>query len=222
MPRPTIMWFWALLGFAIIGYSLYTGGTGEPARTNWNAVSELVEQGEVEKIVIVNRETAEVFLTSEATKRYRSEEGIKRFGRIPETGAQMVFTIGSVDAFREDLQRAEARAADTHEGETAAVRQVVVDYENRGDGFTGILISWLPWIFLLVLWFFVMRGMSNGGAGGGGGLMNVGKARAQVFDKEKSRRITFKDVAGLEEAKVEIMEIVDFLKKKDKYVELGA
>ena len=214
MPRPNIMWFWALLGFAIIGYSLYTGGTGEPARTNWNVVSGLVEQGEVEKIVIVNRETAEVFLTDEATERYRSEEGIKLFGRIPENGAQLLFTIGSVDAFREDLEKAEAQAEDNS--------HVVVDYENRGDGFTQILISWLPWVFILALWFFVMRGMSNGGAGGGGGIMNVGKARAQVFDKEKSKRITFKDVAGLEEAKVEIMEIVDFLKKKDKYVELGA
>ena len=214
LPQPNIMWFWALLGFAIIGYSLYTGGTGEPARTNWNVVSGLVENGEVEKIVVVNRETAEVFLTDEATKRYRSEEGIKLFGRIPENGAQLIFTIGSVDAFRQDLEKVEAQSEDA--------AAVVVDYENRGDGFTGILISWLPWIFLLALWFFVMRGMSNGGAGGGGGIMNVGKARAQVFDKEKAKRITFKDVAGLEEAKVEIMEIVDFLKKKEKYVELGA
>ena len=214
LPKPNIMWFWALLGFVIIGYSLYTGGTGEPARTNWNVVSGLVSQGEVEKIVIVNRETAEVFLTEEATERYRSEEGIKLFGRIPEKGAQLIFTIGSVDAFREDLEKVEAQSDEAG--------HVVVDYENRGDGFTQILISWLPWIFLLALWFFVMRGMSSGGAGGGGGIMNVGKARAQVFDKEKSKRITFKDVAGLEEAKVEIMEIVDFLKKKDKYVELGA
>ena len=214
LPKPNIMWFWALLGFVIIGYSLYTGGTGEPARTNWNVVSGLVSQGEVEKIVIVNRETAEVFLTEEATERYRSEEGLKLFGRIPEKGAQLIFTIGSVDAFREDLEKVEAQSDEAG--------HVVVDYENRGDGFTQILISWLPWIFLLALWFFVMRGMSSGGAGGGGGIMNVGKARAQVFDKEKSKRITFKDVAGLEEAKVEIMEIVDFLKKKDKYVELGA
>ena len=214
MPRPNIMWLWAMLGFAIIGYSLYTDGTGEPARTNWNAVSGLVEQGEVEKIVIVNRETAEVYLTDEATEHYRSEEGLKLFGRIPENGAQLIFTIGSVDAFREDLEKAEAQSSES--------TPVVVDYENRGDGFTGILISWLPWVILLALWFFVMRGMSGGGAGGGGGIMNVGKARAQVFDKEKAKRITFKDVAGLEEAKVEIMEIVDFLKKKDKYVELGA
>ena len=214
MPRPNIMWFWALLGFAIIGYSLFTGSAGEPARTNWSAVSELVGQGEVEKIVVVNRETAEVYLTDSAVKRYRSEEGMKLFGRIPESGAQLVFTIGSVDAFREDLDKVEAQSPDSP--------TVVVDYENRGDGFTGILISWLPWVFILALWFFVMRGMSQGGAGGGGGIMNVGKARAQVFDKDKSKRITFKDVAGLEEAKVEIMEIVDFLKKKDKYVELGA
>ncbi|MCH5335062.1 MAG: ATP-dependent zinc metalloprotease FtsH [Alistipes sp.] len=212
-PKPGIMWFWAALGLMIIGYSIYADGVGDPVRSDWRTVSELVGEGAVEKIVVVNRETAEVHLNADAVERYSSEEGVKRFGRMPAHGAQLVFTIGSVDALREDLKA----YADDH-----GVAQPAVDYENRGDGFMGLLVSWLPWVFLIVLWFFIMRGMSGGGGGAGSGIMNVGKARAQVFDKDKSKRITFKDVAGLEEAKVEIMEIVDFLKKKDKYIELGA
>ena len=84
-----------------------------------------------------------------------------------------------------------------------------------------LVISFLPWLIFIAIWIFWMRSM-NRGAGGGAGIMNVGKAKAQVFDKDNQKRVTFKDVAGLEEAKVEIMEIVDFLKKADKYRELGA
>ena len=98
-----------------------------------------------------------------------------------------------------------------------------VVYENKANDWTNVLINLLPWVLIIGVWIFIMRSMSRGAGGGaGGGIMNVGKAKAQVFDKDASKRVTFKDVAGLEEAKVEIMEIVDFLKKSEKYKELGA
>lgn len=100
--------------------------------------------------------------------------------------------------------------------------KVVLVYENRENSWTSILLQMLPWIIIIGGWFFLMSRMSRGAGGGAGGIMNVGKARAQVFDKENSKKVTFKDVAGLEEAKVEIMEIVDFLKKPDKYKSIGA
>ena len=99
---------------------------------------------------------------------------------------------------------------------------VTVKYSRTGKGFWDYVIDFLPWILIIVVWLFIMRGMSRGASGGGGGIMNVGKARAQMSDKDAKNRVTFKDVAGLEEAKVEIMEIVDFLKKADKYRALGA
>lgn len=126
---------------------------------------------------------------------------------------QLLFTIGSVDSFREDLKAAEQQSGQV----------VPVVYENKANDWTNVLINLLPWVLIIGVWIFVMRSMSRGAGGGaGGGIMNVGKAKAQVFDKDNSKRVTFKDVAGLEEAKVEIMEIVDFLKKSDKYKELGA
>ena len=99
---------------------------------------------------------------------------------------------------------------------------VTLEYFNESTGWGEVLLNILPWVFLVGVWFFFIRSMSRGGAGGGN-IMNVGKARAQEFNKDNpAKRVTFKDVAGLSEAKVEIMEIVDFLRKADKYRELGA
>ena len=213
MPRPSMLWIYGLIGLFIIGWYLFDGSNEAPLPSDWTTVQEMVEKGDVEKIRVVNRDQAQVFLKKEAGEKYRNDSVDKRFRRLPESGVQLTFTIGSVDSFREDLKAAEEKSGQT----------VPVIYENKANDWTSILINLLPWVVIIGAWFFIMRSMSRGaGAGGGGGIMNVGKAKAQVFDKDNSKRVTFKDVAGLEEAKVEIMEIVDFLKKADKYKELGA
>lgn len=211
MPRPSWMWLYALAGLFVIGWWLLDVTEEQPVRSDWKTVERLVAEGDVEKIQIVNRDLAQVFLKEGAAEKYRNDEE-KSLRRMPRTGVQLTFTIGSVDAFREDLRSAEQ----------AAGTEVPVVYENRRNGWSDLL-NFLPWIVLIGAWIFIMRSMSRGAGGAaGGGIMNVGKAKAQVFDKENAKRVTFKDVAGLEEAKVEIMEIVDFLRKADKYRELGA
>ena len=213
MPRPSMLWIYGLIGAFIIGWYVFGDVNDTPLPSDWTTVREMVEKGDVEKIQVVNRDQAQVFLKKDAAEKYRSDSTDKRFRRLPDTGVQLIFTIGSVDSFREDLKVAEETSGQT----------VPVIYENKANDWTSILINLLPWVVIIGAWFFVMRSMSRGaGAGGGGGIMNVGKAKAQVFDKDNAKRVTFKDVAGLEEAKVEIMEIVDFLKKADKYKELGA
>ena len=213
MPRPSYFWLYGLAAVFIIGWAVMGGGNDAPQPSDWTSVERMVEQGEVERIQVVNRDQAQVFLRKEAIGKYRNDAENRQYARIPESGAQLFFTIGSVDSFREDLSAAEQRSGHT----------VPVVYKNEKNDWTSLLINLLPWVVIIGAWFFIMRSMSRGaGAGGGGGIMNVGKAKAQVFDKDNSRRVTFKDVAGLEEAKVEIMEIVDFLKKADKYKELGA
>ncbi len=213
MPRPSFFWLYGLAAVFIIGWAILGNGSDTPLPSDWSSVERMVEQGDVERIQVVNRDQAQVYLTKEAIERYRNDAQNKQFARLPESGVQFVFTIGSVDSFREDLQAAE----------TASGRSVPVIYKNEKNDWTSVLINLLPWVIIIGAWFFIMRSMARGGgAGGGGGIMNVGKAKAQVFDKDNSKRVTFKDVAGLEEAKVEIMEIVDFLKKADKYKELGA
>lgn len=213
MPRPSMLWIYGLIGAFIIGWYVFGDVNDTPLPSDWTTVEQMVGKGDVDKIQIVNREQAQVYLKKDAADRYRSDSVDKRFRRLPESGAQLIFTIGSVDSFREDLKAAEEQSGQI----------VPVSYENKANDWTSLLLNLLPWVVIIGAWFFVMRSMSRGaGAGGGGGIMNVGKAKAQVFDKDNAKRVTFKDVAGLEEAKVEIMEIVDFLKKADKYKELGA
>ncbi len=212
VPRPTY-WIYGMIAALILGWWIFGERTDAPVTGDWTVVERMVEAGDVEKIQVINRTEAQVYLRREAVERYRRDTVDKRLAHLPERGVQMTFTIGSVDALREDLRAAEQRSG----------HAVPVVYENRANDWTNVLVSFLPWLVIIGVWFFLMRSMSRGGgAGGGGGIMNVGKARAQVFDKDNARRVTFKDVAGLEEAKVEIMEIVDFLKKADKYKELGA
>lgn len=212
MPRPNIMWLWSLILIFILGYSLFSSEDGAPVQSDWYTVEEMIERGEVEKINIVNRDVAQVYLKKDAVERYRNTDDAK-LKKMPSTGSQLVFNIGSVDTFRQDFDRAVESSGN----------KVVLLYENNTQDWVGILITWLPWIVIIGVWIFIMRSMSRSGGGGSGGIMNVGKARAQEFNPDDpSRRITFRDVAGLEEAKVEIMEIVDFLKHADKYRELGA
>ena len=176
----------------------------------------MIRKGEVERIKVINKNAAEVYLTDEAIAQYRAAEEGNRFKHIPEHGKQLTFTIGSVDILDRDVK-------DAVEASGIEDNPVSIEYLNETTSWGDIVMNFLPWLFLIGIWFFFIRGMMRSGGGADGGIMNVGKARAQEFNKEDNdKRVTFKDVAGLEEAKVEIMEIVDFLRKADKYRELGA
>ena len=216
-PRFNFMWFWALVVIVIIGYSAFSSPEYRPIEGDWNMVDELVERGLVERIEVMDKEKASIYLTQEAPQIL---EGDERFAYLPQTGVQVRYnTGGDVQYFAERLAKSEAKALETNPDAKA----VVVKYDRSEKGWMEYLISALPWILIIVVWIIIMRSMSrNAGGGAGGGIMNVGKARAQMSDKNNKERVTFKDVAGLEEAKVEIMEIVDFLKKADKYKALGA
>ena len=212
--RPNMMWLWTVVFIAIMGFALFGQGTSDPIESDWGEVEQLVESGNVRAIKVVNRDKALVYLTPEALEALTSVEGT-RYTNLPKQGHQLEFQIGSVDTFRADFDRAAE----------IAPQAVKLTYDNHQGSWFDSLMNWLPWVFFIVLWVIIMRGFGRGGAGGGagGGIMNVGKARAQEFDqKDPNRKVTFKDVAGLEEAKVEIMEIVDFLRNADKYRELGA
>ena len=212
--RINIFWIYGVIFAIIILWSFFGTSNDKPIKGNWAMVEQMIAAGEVERIVIENRETARVVLKKEAAEEYRKGEDMT-LKQLPATGTHLYFTIGSVDAFREDLKAAEAQNPDA--------QPIPVEYENEQRDWMDILGSILPWLLIIGFWFFIMRSMSRGiGGGGGNGIMNVGKARAQVFDKENKKPVTFKDVAGLEEAKVEIMEIVDFLKNAEKYRDLGA
>lgn len=214
--RPNFMWVWGAIIICIIGYSLFGESRSVPVAADWNTVEEMILKGEVERIKVINKNEAEVYLTDQAIEQYHNAEEGNRFKRIPDHGKQLTFTIGSVDILDRDVKQAVADSALEN-------NPVSIEYNNDQRGWGDILLNLLPWIFLIGIWFLFIRGMSRGAGGAGGGIMNVGKARAQEFDKDDpKKRVTFKDVAGLAEAKIEIMEIVDFLRNSQKYKDLGA
>ena len=210
MPRPNIMWLWSAITLVIVGYWIFNNDEAAPVKSDWATVERLVVEGDVERITVVNRDEARVMLKDSEVDSLRESD--LRYKSVPKSGYQLFFNIGSVDSFKADLEEAEAQSGN----------QVVLAFENEKPWYDSWLMGLLPWVVMIGIWVLLMRGMRGGGAGGGG-IMNVGKARAQEFDQDDpNKRVTFKDVAGLEEAKVEIMEIVDFLKNAPKYRELGA
>ena len=217
-PRFNFMWFWALVIVVIIGFSLFGESEPRPIDGDWNMVDELVEKGYVERIEVKDREIASLYLHPEASELLANSD--ERFKRVPQSGAQVVYnTGGDVQYFAERIANAEAVAKEANPDAEA----VIVKYSRSEKGGGSYIVEFFPWILIILVWVLIMRSLArNAGGGGGGNIMNVGKARAQMNDKNAKERVTFKDVAGLEEAKIEIMEIVDFLKKADKYRALGA
>ncbi len=198
-----------LLAFFVIQYM--TSG-GAPVETSWQEVrNTMLKNGDIDKIVVVNKSQADIFLKEASYEKYKSKLDLG-IGSPAKIGPHFFFTIGSVDVFEKNLESAVA--------EFGEKSKVTLTYELRHDYFTEIL-SWLflP-LVLLGVWFWVFRRMSKGG-GGGGNIFNVGKSQAKIFDKESRVSTTFKEVAGLAEAKQEIEEIVEFLKNPERYTKLG-
>lgn len=205
-----IFWIYIPLFAFLIYMGCFDGYKGgDPQETEWYKVKDnMIPQGDVERITyVVNKDIAEVTIKKDSLKKYVNLFG----GREPKYSPQFVFNIKSDEAL------VEARES------LPVEKRFEIKTEKRIDYF-GNIVSWLIFPALIVLlWFFLIKRMSKGmgGGAGGGGIFNVGKSQAKVFDKDNNTKVTFKDVAGLEEAKVEVMEIVDFLKNPKKYTALG-
>ncbi|MCC8062736.1 MAG: ATP-dependent zinc metalloprotease FtsH, partial [Rikenellaceae bacterium] len=222
-PRFNIYWMWGIIIAVILGWA-YLGGGGQQSKIDWDVLRDtLLPSGNVEKVQVVNKEVAQVYLNPKSVSLYKSQE---RYKYIPDQGPQFFFNIGSLEKFETDYQAArdsiEYGAAAQRGGPKVSVPALT--FENESSGWMAMFWQALPFILIIVFWIVIMRRMSGGAGGGGaggGGVFSVGKAKARLFDKDNDQKVTFKDVAGLEEAKVEVMEVVDFLRNPGKYSELG-
>ncbi len=208
-PKFNFYWIYGILLVVLFGVQ-FIGLGDEGKQTDWRDLKLMLENNDVSKIVLVNKESAEIFIKPENLSKeiHKDVEGKSSFAK---NTPHYYYNVGSVDKFYEDVESAQTNSPDP----------IYVETEIRHN-WGAEIISWIfPIALLIGVWFFFMRMMSRGGGGGGGQIFNIGKSKAQVYDKKTSVNISFKDVAGLEEAKVEITEIVDFLKKPEKYTKLG-
>ncbi len=213
-PKFNIAWVYGLIAISLLGVFFFQTDSG-PKEVMWNKFEkEMLKAGDVLKIEVVNNKRAEIFIKPERlNKEIYSDLNTAKKNTLSKQGPQYFFTIGSVEAFEKRIE--EAQQDFTYD------QKVDVSFVERNNHFDTI-INWLIFPLLLIgVWLFIFRRMA-GPNGAGGQLFNIGKSRAKIFDKETAEvKVDFKDVAGLEEAKVEIMEIVDFLKNPIKYTQLG-
>ena len=215
-PRFNTNWIFAVLAVSLILFSLLNNGkTVQPTTTS--EIKGMIANRDIEKIVVVNKDQAEIFLKKEAVESGRYPKAQKPgsgFG-ISLPKPNFTFNIGDISSFEPFLLDAQKNAG------YAEKELIYPDYQTRKNWF-GDILSWLLLPVLLIgFWLFMMKRMSGGAAGGAGGIFSVGKSRAQIFDKDTNIKLNFNDVAGLQEAKTEVMEIVDFLKNPKKYTSLG-
>ncbi len=192
--------------------SFITGGSSfeEPLKTSSSKFNEYLEKGQVEKVIVYNKMEADVYLTAAALKEANHKVVAKDLLNRPNKGPHYTFDIGNDEIFQNKL-------------EAAVKAKQLKEYSFLPkSNWSELLQMILPFVLILGLWIFIMRRM-NGGAGGGAGgqIFNIGKSKAKLFDEKTDIKTTFKDVAGLEGAKEEIQEIVEFLKNPEKYTNLG-
>ncbi|MGK0638777.1 ATP-dependent zinc metalloprotease FtsH [Schleiferia thermophila] len=209
-------WIYIILIAIIFGIQLIGMMNTTAKKGSFNELTEYLAKGDVERIRVINSKEIQVFLKQESIREKEEFEDLraKSTGSGVVPGPHIVFQMPA-DAFRDELR------SFYDDNEHLDRRKVPVTYEERKDYWSDILAWVLPFLFIFLIWMFIMRRMSTMGGGPGGQIFNIGKSRAQLFDKNTNVKVTFKDVAGMEGAKEEIQEIVNFLKNPEKYTNLG-
>jgi len=206
---PWLVYTAILLIFLFISFVTGSSSLQEPAQITSSKFNELLEKGSIEKVIVYNKSEAEVFLNAAALKSSDNKKVAKDIFDSPNKGPHYTFIIGNDQILQNKLEKA------VSEGKLKDFN--FLSKSNWSD----IFISLLPIIIIIGVWIFIMRKMSGGGGGGSGQIFNIGKSKAKLFDEKTDVKTTFKDVAGLEGAKEEIQEIVEFLKNPEKYTNLG-
>lgn len=207
--NPWLLYCAVALIFLFISFA--TGGTAfeGPSKISLPKFETFLNSGQVEKVVIYNKKEGEIFLTKEALGKAENKKVSKDVFERPNPGPHYTFDIGNDEIFQKKLDEA-----------VKAGKLKDYKFESQNN-WSDVFITLLPIIVVVVLWIFIMRRMSAGAAGGGGQIFNIGKSKARLFDEKTDIKTTFKDVAGLEGAKEEIQEIVEFLKNPERYTSLG-
>ena len=205
---PWLIYVLVIAGFIALNYF---GGSGfqDATKISYSKFNEYLNKGQIEKVIIYNKTEGEAYLTKSALEEKENKKVAKDMMGNVNKGPHYSFDIGNDEVFQNKIEKA------SDEGK-------IKSFEFKGkSNWSELLITLLPFIIIIGLWVLIMRRMSGGAGGGGGQIFNIGKSRAKLFDEKTEVKTTFKDVAGLEGAKEEIQEIVEFLKTPEKYTILG-
>lgn len=211
MPQFNAYWIYGIILVSLVAISLFNVGQS-PQTVPWSVFEDkILPGGDITRVVVVTNEgKAEITLKEEALDSYA--EVLKDRSSLPRTGPHFEVRIPTLDKLEEARKLAEEEGS----------MKIPIEYEERTNLFRDFFMMMWPILLIVAIWIFIFRRMSSqGGAGGGGNIFNVGKSKARMFDKETGIKVNFDDVAGLVEAKTELEEIVEFLRKPEKFTELG-
>ena len=212
-PQFNQYWIFGSIVLVFLLLNIFSGGVSQSsATTTPSKFFEYASNGDVERIEIVNKREVFVYLTRDARLKDEHRNSSKNsLLSIASKNPNYRFEFG-------DLQNFENKLSKVNDENN---QNIEVNYITEQNIWGDIIISMLPFIVIIAIWIFIMRRMSAGGGGAGGQIFNIGKSKAKLFDANSQVKVTFKDVAGLEGAKEEVQEIVDFLKNPKKYTALG-
>ncbi|WP_350287808.1 ATP-dependent zinc metalloprotease FtsH [uncultured Croceitalea sp.] len=214
-PRFSSWWIYGIIAVLILGFNFFNSSSfSSTEKTTTSELQEFLRNGDIKEILIItNTRQAKVFLTEEALKK-DVHKNVADKPLLPSTGLipQYVLDYGDLQNFEDEIKNIKKENnLDT-----------IVDFDTENNVLGDLLFSLLPFALIIGIWIYLMRRMSGGAGGGAGGqIFNIGKSKAKLFDEKTDTRTSFKDVAGLEGAKEEVQEIVEFLKNPDKYTSLG-
>jgi len=213
-PKFSSWWIYGLIAVLLIGFQfLGSSSFNNTSETTTYELHEFLRNGDVEKILVINNtRQAKVFLTQEALAKEVHKDVSGKPAFLGTGNPQYVVKFGDPQNFEDDINAIK----------TENSLETIIKFDSENNLLFDILVSVLPFVLIIGIWIYLMRRMSGGGGGGAGGqIFNIGKSKAKLFDEKTDTRTSFKDVAGLEGAKEEVEEIVEFLRNPDKYTSLG-
>ncbi|MCL7763245.1 ATP-dependent zinc metalloprotease FtsH [Polaribacter sp. Z014] len=204
-------WIYGAIFVVIMAFQFFSSGDLATKSISKNEFNDILKENDISRIVVLNNNIAQIYIKEEAQKKERYRKVIN--SAFYTKGSSFYdYNFGDLQNFENNIEK--ARVANT------------LDFDIKNENKTSVLdtiLGFLPFIILIAVWLFFMKRMSGGGAGAGGGgqIFSIGKSKAKLFDKDTKVKTTFENVAGLEGAKEEVQEIVDFLKNPEKYTSLG-